>query len=158
QRAQTVRPGFALSPTNAPVVAVICQRLDGLPLAIELAAARMRLLSPQALLARLDRRLQLLTGGPRDLPDRQQTLRATIAWSYELLAPGEQAGFQRLAVFAGGWTAEAAEAVAAVQGDRSFTVLDSLAALLDQSMLVPDSAADTPPVRGATNEDPRFRM
>lgn len=112
ERAAAIRPGFALTPANAAAVAEICVRLDGLPLAIELAAARIRLLSPQAMLARLERRLPLLTGGPSDLPVRQRTLRDTIAWSHDLLSPMEQAVLRRLAVFVGGCTLEAIEAVA----------------------------------------------
>ncbi len=111
QRARAVDPGFFLTAEVAPVVATIYARLDGLPLAIELAAARIRLLPPQAMLARLEHRLPLLTGGPRNVPARQQTLRAAIAWGHDLLTPAEQILFRRLAVFAGGFTLEAAEAV-----------------------------------------------
>src|SRR5215212_6178011 len=113
-RARSVRPAFALTATNAPTVAAICRHLDGLPLAIEPAAARLTLLSPEALLAQMTDRLRLLRGGARDVPARQQTIHATIAWSYDLLSPPEQTLFHRLAVFAGGFTLEAVQAVAAI--------------------------------------------
>jgi tetratricopeptide (TPR) repeat protein len=129
-----------LTEENAPAVAEIVRRLDGLPLAVELAAARVPVLSPAALLARLDRRLPLLTGGAQDLPGRQRTLRDTIAWSHDLLSAQEQALFRRLAVFAGGFTVEAAEVVAtggASSHGAPGTVLEGLASLLDQSLLRP---------------------
>jgi predicted ATPase len=118
ERAQAVKPDFAPTSKELRVVGEICRRLDGLPLAIELAAARSTILSPSAMLARLGRRLSLLTGGPLDLPARQQTLRAAIAWSYNLLEPIEQRLFRRLAVFAGGWGVEAAAAVC-LDGEES---------------------------------------
>ena len=133
ERVRAVKPDFALSEANAPAVVEIVRRLDGLPLALELVAARARVLSPAALLARLDRRLPLLTGGAQDLPDRQRTLRETIAWSYDLLRPDEQALFRRLGVFAGGCTLEAAETVANL--DEPFDVLEGMTALLDASLL-----------------------
>jgi non-specific serine/threonine protein kinase len=126
-RARAVNAAFALTDETAPAVAEICLRLEGLPLAIELAAARSRLLPPPALLARLEPRLPFLTGGACDLPARQQTLRATIAWSYDLLDPREQALFRAVAVFAGGCTLDAARAVSADEGDV-LEVADSLAA------------------------------
>jgi predicted ATPase len=112
QRAREVVPTFSLTDVNASDVAAICRQLDGLPLAIELAAPWIRLLPPSALLARLDRALPLLTGGPSDLPARQRTMGDTIAWSHELLSESEQRLFRRLAVFAGGFALEAAESVA----------------------------------------------
>jgi tetratricopeptide (TPR) repeat protein len=135
---------------NAPAIAEICYRLDGLPLAIELAAARMKLLSAQALLDRLERRLPLLTGGARDLPARQQTIRNTIAWSFDLLSPDEQQLIQQLSVFAGGWTLEAA---AAITGQDDLTVLDVLASLVDKSLVQQQGAMDSP-----TDIDLRFGM
>lgn len=135
KRTQAVTPGFQLTGANAAIIAEICARLDGLPLAIELAAARMKLLSPQALLARLNQRLQLLTSGKRDAPARQQTLRNTIAWSYDLLNAEEQWLFQHLSVFAGGCTLEAVEKVCAACGGNVIQVLDVIASLLDKSLL-----------------------
>ena len=135
QRAQAARPEFKLTPTNARAVAEICVRLDGLPLAIELAAARMKLLSPQALLARLDRPLNMLTGGARDVPARQQTLRNTIEWSYQLLDAREQRLFRWLSVFVSGCTLEAAEAICAGPDDEAGQVLDGIASLVDKSLL-----------------------
>jgi predicted ATPase/class 3 adenylate cyclase/Tfp pilus assembly protein PilF len=134
-RAQAVRAGFALTEQNVDAVVAICRRLDGLPLAIELAAARMRLLSPEAILARLDSRLSLLTGGSRDHPERQQTLRAAIAWSHDLLDASEKALFRRLAVFAGGWTLEAAESIVNAATDPDIPVIDCLESLRDNSLI-----------------------
>src|SRR5262249_35994145 len=134
-RAQATQPVFTLTQANAAAVVEICRRVDGLPLAIELAAARIKLLPPQALLARLDQTLKLLTGGTRDAPARQQTMRATIDWSYNLLTPAEQCLFRRLAVFVGGWTEQAAEAVCNPTDDIPIDMLDGLAALLDHSLL-----------------------
>ena len=111
-RAQAVKPGFELTHENEEAVAAICRRLDGLPLAIELAAARVKLLTPQAILSRLEKRLDLLTGGAGDLPERQRTLRDAIEWSYNLLEPPEQTLLARLGVFAGGCSLELADAVA----------------------------------------------
>jgi predicted ATPase/class 3 adenylate cyclase len=151
ERAQGVRPDFMVDAANAPAIAEICYRLDGLPLAIELAAARVRLLLPEAMLSRLERRLPLLTGGARDLPARQQTLRATIAWSHDLLRPDEQTLFRRLAVFAGGWTLEGAEAVGggSASGEPGIDVLSALEALVEQSLVRCDEHAET---------EPRFTM
>lgn len=135
QRARSVWPNFAVTNENAPAVAEICHRLDGLPLAIELAAARLKMLSPEALLGRLADRFEVLRGGMRDLPERQQTLRHAIDWSHDLLDGDARKLFRRLSVFAGGSTLEAAEAVGSVERDLATNELDIVAALLDNSML-----------------------
>jgi len=135
QRAQAVIPRFELTAANARPIAEICVHLDGLPLAIELAAARIKLLPPQALLARLGRRLEILTSRARDVPTRQQTLRNTLTWSYQLLDASEQRLFRRLPVFVGGCTLEAVEAVCGERDDGAGGVLDRVASLLDKSLL-----------------------
>ena len=134
-RARAVRPGFALTHENAEAVVEICHRLDGLPLAIELAAARCKVLTPQAMLKRLDHRLRLLTDGARDAPERQRTLRAAIAWSHDLLSAEEQVLFRRLGVFVGGCTLSAAERVCDASGDLGLDVLDGVGALIGQSLV-----------------------
>jgi non-specific serine/threonine protein kinase len=134
-RARAVRPDFSLTDTNAARVAVICQRLDGLPLAIELAAARIAHLPLAALQQRLERRLPLLTGGPRDLPARLRTMRDAIAWSSDLLSGEEQVLFRRLAVFVGGFSLEAAAAIVGAPQSRDVAVLDAVASLVDKSLL-----------------------
>jgi predicted ATPase/class 3 adenylate cyclase len=148
QRAQVVKPDFAITSDTAPAIAEICYRLDGLPLAIELAAARIKLLPPRAMLARLENRLEFLTGGARELPARQQTLRNAIAWSYDLLNENEQKLFRQLSVFVGGCTFDAVEAVA---GDHQvgLSLLDQFGSLLDKSLLRE--------VEGISDE-PRFIM
>ncbi len=166
-RAREIQPDFALTEENVVAVAEICRRLDGLPLAIELAAARLSVLAPPAMLGRMDRRLPLLTGGPRDLPDRQQTLRAAIAWSDDLLNSDQRTLFHRLATFAGTWSLQAAEVVCGGgegwgAGSQTATtdgrlrptpapleVLDNLAALVDHSLVGQERTS------GGT---PRFRM
>ena len=135
QRAAAVKPGFALTTENASAVLEICTRLDGLPLAIQLAAARIKLLSPAAMRGRLASRLQLLTSGPRDLPARQQTLRQAIDWSYDLLSEPEQKLFRRLAVFVGGCTLEGAEAVCDTKQDLGIDLLDGMTSMVDKSLL-----------------------
>ncbi len=135
ERAQAVKPEFELTSGNAPAVAEICARLDGLPLAIELGAARVRILSPEALLGRLSQRLALLTGGARDAPARQRTLRDTIEWSYGLLSASEQRLFARLSVFLGGRTIEAAEAVCDPGAELDPAVFDGVASLVEKSLL-----------------------
>jgi len=142
ERVRAVRAGFAPNETNATALAEICRRLDGLPLAIELAAARMKILSPEALLARLDEPLDLLVGGARDLPERQRAMRASIGWSYDLLDEQERTLFERLASFSDGWTLGDAEALC---GDD---VLDPLTRLADKSLVMMD----------ARDDDVRYRM
>jgi len=147
-RARAAAYEVGASENEITVVAQICRHLDGLPLAIELAAARLRMLSPQALLARIEHRLPLLKNGPGNLPERQRTLRSAIGWSYELLAPSEQTVFRRLSVFVGGWSLDAAEAVAGIT-DLADPVLDLLAAVVDQNL-----AQRVDDVNG----EPRFTM
>lgn len=135
-RATAAQPKFALTTQNAAAVAQICKRLDGIPLAIELAAARVKVLSVEQITARLDDRFRLLTGGSRTALPRQQTLRAMIDWSYSLLLEAERTAFWRLAAFSGGWTLEAAEAVCAGGEIDSFEVLDLLTRLVDKSLVI----------------------
>jgi predicted ATPase/DNA-binding CsgD family transcriptional regulator len=134
-RTQAIQPAFHVTPANARAIAEICVHLDGLPLAIELAAARSKLLPPQALLKRISHRLEVLTGGAQDLPTRQQTLRNTLQWSYDLLTEPEQHLFRWLSIFVGGCTLEAAEAVCQVGGDQATSVLEGIASLLDKSLV-----------------------
>ncbi len=143
ERAQAVHPNFALTKDNASAVAEICRRLDGLPLALELAAARIKLLQPQAILTRLDDKLKLLTGGARDLPTRHQTLRNTLEWSYDLLNQDEKILYARLSVFVGGFTLEAAEAVC--NPDGKLDILESLTSLVNNSLLRQEETADGEP-------------
>jgi predicted ATPase/DNA-binding NarL/FixJ family response regulator len=160
ERARSVQPGFQLDPTTAVAIAEICARLDGLPLAIELAAARVRLLTPQAMVDRLDRRLPFLMGGARDLPHRQQTLRDTIAWSHDLLDEDERRLFRRLSVFMGGFTLGAGSWVSGFGDDEDAPVLlntqnlapktfDVVASLVDKSLIVQQAGLDG---------EPRFTM
>jgi hypothetical protein len=142
ERAEMARPGFALDATNAAAVAEICRRLDGIPLAIVLAAARVSAMRPGEIAARVDERFRLLTGGRRTAVERHQTLRAAVDWSYALLDDNEQRVFARLGVFAGGFDATAAETVVAGDGIEPWDVLDAVASLVDKSMLVDDEPVD----------------
>jgi predicted ATPase/class 3 adenylate cyclase len=148
-RAKSAKADFEVTDESAPAVAEICVRLDGLPLAIELAAARIKLLPPKAILQRLSSRLKLLTGGARDLPERQRTLRATIEWSFALLNEGEQLLFARLAVFSGGRTLEAMEAICDAEGDLPVEAFEGVSSLLDKSLLRQEEGP---------NGEPRFVM
>lgn len=136
ERAVNVKPAFALTPEVAPVIAHICHRLDGIPLAIELAAARVKVLTVEQIAMRLDDRFRLLTGGSRTALPRQQTLRALIDWSYNLLTEAERTLLRRLSVFAGGWTLEGAESVCAGGEIESYDVLDLLTGLVDKSLVL----------------------
>jgi len=149
ERARAVKPDFSITNESAPAVAEICVRLDGLPLAIELAAARIKMLPSKAMLDRLGCRLKLLTGGARDLPERQRTLKATIEWSYALLDEGERTLFGRLAVFSGGRTLEAIEAICDAEGDLPVDVFEGVSSLLDKSLLRQEEGP---------NGQPRFVM
>jgi predicted ATPase len=145
QRAQTVKTDFAVTNANGSAIAGICVRLDGLPLAIELAAARAKFFAPQTLLTRLDQGLALLTGGARDLPARQQTLRGAITWSYDLLSPAEQQLFRSLSVFVDGCTLDTAEKVCRQVDEREVNVLDGLLSLVDKSLLRQEESAEGEP-------------
>jgi predicted ATPase len=149
RRAVAAEPTFRMSESNAGDLAELCRRLDGLPLALELAAARVRLLPLAAILARVDHRLALLSDGPRDLPERHRSLRAAVAWSYDLLAPAEQQLFRRLSVFRGGWTIDGAAAVVATAGPDADAALLLLGSLVDSSLVLRDPSEDV---------DPRFTM
>jgi non-specific serine/threonine protein kinase len=149
ERARATRADFRLTAENAPAVVAVCARLDGLPLAIELAAARIGLLSPRALLTRMAPRLPLLVGGARDLPERLRTMRDAIAWSHDLLSPEEQTLFRRLAVLTGGCTLETAETIADAAGELGIDVLEGLGSLVDKSLV---SQAEQP------DGEPRFGM
>jgi predicted ATPase len=153
ERAMAVRPGFAVDPSNAPAIAEICVRLDGLPLAIELAAARVRVLTPQAILSRLGDQLGLLAGGASNLPERQQTLRGAIGWSHDLLEPADRTAFARLAVFAGGADLAGVEAVVSADwppdAGNAPDALDAVVSLLDKSLLRQEMTDDG---------ESRFRM
>ena len=147
QRAEAANRKFQITEATAAAVAEICRRLDGLPLAIELAAARSKLLTPQAMLERLSSRLKVLTGGARDLPPRQQTIRGAIDWSFNLLDDGEKTLFARLGVFVGGWTYETAEAVCS--DGLPMEVFDGLESLTDKSLIRQTDG---------TGSEPRFMM
>jgi tetratricopeptide (TPR) repeat protein len=149
ERAKSAKVDFEVTDESAPAVAEICVRLDGLPLAIELAAARITMLPPKAMLQRLTSRLKLLTGGARDLPERQRTLRATIEWSHALLEEGEQVLFGRLAVFSGGRTLEAIEAICDAECDLPVDAFEGVSSLLDKSLLRQEEGV---------NGEPRFVM
>jgi predicted ATPase len=148
-RASAVKPEFILTNENAPAIVQICARLDGLPLAIELAAARVKVLPPRALLARLESRLKVLMGGARDLPSRQQTMRGAIAWSYDLLDEEEKRLFRRLSVFVGGCELEAISVVGNPSGDLQTDVLDGVSSLVDKSLLQQKEMGEA---------EPRFTM
>jgi non-specific serine/threonine protein kinase len=137
ERAKSVRPGFQITEMNAPAIAQICLRLDGIPLALELAAARIGMLTPEQIAARLDDRFQLLTGGSRTALPRQQTLRSLIDWSYDLLSEEERGLFCQLSVFVGGWTLEASEAIC-----PDLDVLDLLTQLVKKSLVVAEERED----------------
>jgi predicted ATPase/DNA-binding CsgD family transcriptional regulator len=143
ERARSVRPSFTLTPENAPAVVQVCRRLDGIPLAIELAAARVRALSVEQIVARLDDAYRLLTGGSRSALPRQQTLRAAMDWSYDLLSAHEQACFRRLSVFAGSFSLEAAEAICAAEQGEAYDVLDLLSSLIDKSLVLVEQRSGT---------------
>jgi predicted ATPase/class 3 adenylate cyclase len=154
-RAAAIRPGFTVTNANAPAVAGIAARLHGMPLAIELAAARIKLLTPDQILARLEHHLGVLTAGSRDLPERQQTLRGAIAWSYDLLDEGARRLLDRLSTFRGGFTLDLAETVCGPSDELGGDIVDRIGELVDQSLVRPDEDVPTQP---ALDVDPRFTM
>jgi predicted ATPase/DNA-binding SARP family transcriptional activator len=164
RRARAARPSFTLTAENVGAVAAICRRLDGVPLAIELAAARVRVLAPDQLLRRLERPLEVLGTAAQDVPARQRTLRQTIAWSHDLLAPAERLLFRRLGIFAGGWTLPGAEAVTSLDGDpRHETLgadgtLEALAGLIDHSLVQSRTAEPLANPSPASEREPRYTM
>jgi predicted ATPase len=144
ERAEMVQPGFELTDTNAHAIVQICHRLDGIPLAIELSVARVKMMPVEQVAARLDDRFRLLTGGSRTALPRHQTLRALIDWSYDLLSEQERILFRRLSVFAGGWTLEAAEAICTGEGLERYDILDLFTQLVNKSLIIPDAETNAP--------------
>ena len=159
QRAMVAKFNFAVTNQNAPAIAEICHRLDGLPLAIELAASRIKLLTPEAILGRLSSRMKLLTGGSRDLPERQQTMRNAIAWSHDLLEESEKILFRRLSAFVGGFTLTGVEAVCYAAGDLELDALDGVTSLVDKSLLRQEASSLEETSSSESFEgEPRFLM
>ncbi len=158
ERARSHAPGFAFDDASAPLVATICRRLDGIPLALELAAARLSSMSLRHLSERLDQRFRLLTGGSRNALPRQQTLQATVDWSFDLLSPAERETMRRLSVFAGGFELEAAEAICTADGIDAIDVMDLLGSLVDKSLVLAERTSMEPGAGEASGESVRYRL